>query len=163
MLTSGGGERHARGKEKMPVSKFKVVAGSVSVAVALGAGTAIAGADSDDQTDSTVDLDDVVQVSEVGSSAILTVDASVAQALEALDEDSFASPFDQDEETDDQETVETETIDDVDTADDTDTDVDTVDETDDTDDTVDTTDDTQDTVETADETDDTAEETNDTP
>ena len=158
----------------MPVSKFKVVAGSVSVAVALGAGTAIAGADSDGQTDSSVDLNDVVQVSDVQPAAPMTIDASVAQALEALDEDSVASPFDQDEVLDAQETVDEaavdqletgDDVDDVATAVDADTAIDTVDDQESVD-SIDTADDTQDSVDTADETNDTsdgADETNDTP
>ena len=151
-----------RGKEEMPVSRFKVVAGSVSVAVALGAGTAIAGADSDTQNDPSVDLNDVVQVSEVQPAAAITIDASVAQALEAMDEDSVASPFDQDEVLDVNEDGEEAVVDQAETV----NDVETADETDDSVDSVDSPDETQDSVDTADETNDTtdgADETNDTP
>lgn len=148
----------------MPASKFKVVAGTVSVAVALGAGTAIAGADSGEEADSKVDLADVVPVSQVQAQAPLTVDASVADALQALDEDSVASPFDDDEVTDTQQAVDEEVldqaetpqdVDDADTAEDVDTAVDSVDETQDSIDSADSADQGQDTADTADETNDT--------
>jgi hypothetical protein len=97
VLEDGGllGERQLR-KESMPSNRFKVVAGSVSVAVALGAGTAVAGAGSESESDGDISLDDVVEVSEV-ETAPLQVDAAVAHTLADLDDDSFGSPFDDDE------------------------------------------------------------------
>jgi hypothetical protein len=89
----------------MPSRRFKVVAGSVSVAVALGAGTSIAAVDSGTDVDDRLALDDVVPVSEVGSAPV-TVDVSVAEFLASLDEDSYASPFDEDEALSAQETPE---------------------------------------------------------
>ena len=94
----GGRDLHDPGNRKEDAlahsRKFKIVTGSVTVALALGAGTALANGGTDDD----VDLEDVVPISEVKGPADQPLDVTLVAEL--LDEqDSTASPFDTPEET----------------------------------------------------------------